>query len=346
MPNTYYQFGSPFGGKSTNDPTVGDIHQWNVWHGAQELGGRFVAEFYMQAYPSVKMIESYLLKGKSDPEQLAQSSTIDFYNKAVGHGRRLATYMIESIPYSHSALDYYVYYTQLMQAECLATAFVCGREAGRGPTASTAVVLSSGSSTAAGPPSPVLLWTTISDPNWLTMPSGLEDGSTFVAVEESHVPVKGVALEVNDENGDAVLADDSSFSATLDSCLHPSSFSSNPSENPAHLFAPSSGTLNHPAFSLRKICSVTLHLPKSPPFANPFSSIVPAAIPIVFSQKYFIVTELPQRLQMERTATSEESGFSTQSLVSDVWESSLKADNGISAHAMKGPPERCRQALQ
>lgn len=29
MPNTYYHFGSPFGGKTTSDPTIGDIHQWN-----------------------------------------------------------------------------------------------------------------------------------------------------------------------------------------------------------------------------------------------------------------------------------------------------------------------------
>lgn len=29
VPGTYYHFGSPYGGKSTADPTVGDIHQWN-----------------------------------------------------------------------------------------------------------------------------------------------------------------------------------------------------------------------------------------------------------------------------------------------------------------------------
>lgn len=29
LPDTYYHFGSPFGGKNTRDPTVGDIHQWN-----------------------------------------------------------------------------------------------------------------------------------------------------------------------------------------------------------------------------------------------------------------------------------------------------------------------------
>ncbi|KAL9012757.1 MAG: hypothetical protein Q9173_002495 [Seirophora scorigena] len=129
MPNTYYHFGSPFGGKTTSDPTVGDIHQWNIWHGTQEryqewdkLGGRFVAEFGMQACPSVKTVDSFLLKGECDPERFVQSLTIDFHNKAVGHERRLAAYTIENIPYSHSPLDYYVYCTQLMQAECLATA--------------------------------------------------------------------------------------------------------------------------------------------------------------------------------------------------------------------------------
>jgi beta-mannosidase len=29
VPDTYYHFGSPYGGVDTRDPTVGDIHQWN-----------------------------------------------------------------------------------------------------------------------------------------------------------------------------------------------------------------------------------------------------------------------------------------------------------------------------
>ena len=33
IPDTYYHFGSPYGGKDTTDPTAGDLHQWNVWHG-------------------------------------------------------------------------------------------------------------------------------------------------------------------------------------------------------------------------------------------------------------------------------------------------------------------------
>ncbi|KAL8848947.1 MAG: hypothetical protein Q9221_006041 [Calogaya cf. arnoldii] len=42
---------------------------------------------------------------------------------AVGHEGRLATYLEENIPYTHKPFDYYIYCTQLMQAECLATAF-------------------------------------------------------------------------------------------------------------------------------------------------------------------------------------------------------------------------------
>lgn len=46
-----YHRGSPYGGKGwdTSDPTVGDVHQWNVWGGKEfpyqdydKLGGRFV----------------------------------------------------------------------------------------------------------------------------------------------------------------------------------------------------------------------------------------------------------------------------------------------------------------
>lgn len=46
-----YHRGSPYGGKGwdTSDPTVGDVHQWNVWGGKElpyqeydNLGGRFV----------------------------------------------------------------------------------------------------------------------------------------------------------------------------------------------------------------------------------------------------------------------------------------------------------------
>ncbi|KAI9172216.1 Beta-mannosidase B [Paramyrothecium foliicola] len=140
IPNTYYHYGSPWGGKDTRDPTVGDIHQWNVWHGTQEkyqnfdkLGGRFVSEFGMEAFPSVKTIDAYLPKGKDDPDRYPQSSTVDFHNKADGHERRIALYLVENMRYAPDPLEHFVYSTQLMQAECLASAYRLWKREWRGP---------------------------------------------------------------------------------------------------------------------------------------------------------------------------------------------------------------------
>lgn len=140
IPGTYYHYGSPWGGKDTTDPTIGDIHQWNVWHGSQEkwqnfdgLVGRFVSEFGMQAFPAVKTIDDYLPLGKDDPDRYPQSSTVDFHNKAEGHERRIALYLVENMRYAPDPLEQYVYCTQLMQAECLASAYRLWKRQWKGP---------------------------------------------------------------------------------------------------------------------------------------------------------------------------------------------------------------------
>ncbi|KAK3955729.1 glycoside hydrolase superfamily [Pseudoneurospora amorphoporcata] len=141
IPSTYYHPGSPWGdGVDTHDPTVGDIHQWNVWHGTQEkwqnfdkLGGRFVSEFGMQAFPNVKTIDAYLPLGKNDPDRYPQSSTVDFHNKADGHERRIALYLVENMRYGPDPLEQFVYATQLMQGECLASAYRLWKRQWKGP---------------------------------------------------------------------------------------------------------------------------------------------------------------------------------------------------------------------
>lgn len=141
IPNTYYHPGSPWGaGRDTHDPTVGDIHQWNVWHGTQEkyqnfdkLVGRFVSEFGMEAFPSVKTIDAYLPLGRDDPDRYPQSSTVDFHNKADGHERRIALYLVENMRYGPDPLEQFVYSTQLMQGECLASAYRLWKRQWKGP---------------------------------------------------------------------------------------------------------------------------------------------------------------------------------------------------------------------
>lgn len=120
-----YHPGSPWGdGKISSDPTVGDMHQWNVWHGTQEkyqifdtLGGRFNSEFGMEAFPHIATIKSFV-EHKND--LYAQSHIIDFHNKADGHERRIATYLVENVrTAAPNDLETHIYLTQLIQCEAL-----------------------------------------------------------------------------------------------------------------------------------------------------------------------------------------------------------------------------------
>ena len=122
-PSIPYHPGSPWGdGKISSDPTVGDLHQWNVWHGTQEkyqifdsLGGRFNSEFGMEAFPHLATIKSFV----EDPKDLyPQSHVLDFHNKADGHERRIATYLVENVR-TATNLEAYIYLSQLIQCEAL-----------------------------------------------------------------------------------------------------------------------------------------------------------------------------------------------------------------------------------
>lgn len=138
LPAVPYHPGSPWGGeKPTPDRTVGDIHQWNVWHGSQEpyqdwyrLGGRFVLEFGMEALPNIQTYKDCI----TDAAQIyPQLRMVDHHNKADGFERRLALYVMENVKVTKLDMQSWIYATQLMQAECLAYAYRCWRrDWGRG----------------------------------------------------------------------------------------------------------------------------------------------------------------------------------------------------------------------
>ena len=111
-----------------------------VWHGTQEkyqnfdkIGGRFVSEFGMEGFPSIKTIDAYLPEGKKDADRYPQSSTVDFHNKADGHERRIALYLVENMQYKFDPFEQFIYSTQLMQAECLASAYRLWKREWKGP---------------------------------------------------------------------------------------------------------------------------------------------------------------------------------------------------------------------
>ncbi|KAI0353465.1 glycoside hydrolase family 2 protein [Trametes cingulata] len=125
----HYHRSSPYSGfgKPTTDRNYGDLHQWNVWHGSQEpwhnwdiLAGRFVSEFGMEGYPNIRTVDYWLGGDKS--ERYPQSRTMCNHNKAEGFERRLELYLVENFKHAFD-IESYVYYTQIMQAETLASAY-------------------------------------------------------------------------------------------------------------------------------------------------------------------------------------------------------------------------------
>ncbi|PVH74871.1 glycoside hydrolase family 2 protein [Cadophora sp. DSE1049] len=112
--------------KKTDDKTVGDLHQWNVWHGTQEkyqifdsLGGRFNSEFGMEAFLHIQTIQHFV---KDSSQMYPQSHTLDFHNKADGHERRIATYLVENFR-TTTNFEAYIHLTQLAQSEALMFAY-------------------------------------------------------------------------------------------------------------------------------------------------------------------------------------------------------------------------------
>ncbi|KAL4887339.1 glycoside hydrolase superfamily [Aspergillus karnatakaensis] len=126
-PGLPYHPSSPWGdGKHTTDPTVGDIHQWDVWHGTMQpyqnlvnMGGRFVSEFGMEAYPHMHTIDAFI---DNPEEKYHQSLTMDFRNKARDHERRLGSYILQNFKVRQD-FKAYLYLSQLAQSEAMTFAY-------------------------------------------------------------------------------------------------------------------------------------------------------------------------------------------------------------------------------
>lgn len=134
-PERPYWPGSPWGGSSSGDPTQGDRHTWDVWHGPMapygdfpRYEGRFVSEFGMQAAPDLRTIAAF-----APPDELhPQSRTLEWHNKAPDGPRRLAVYLSDTLRVADD-LASYVYATQFVQAEALGAAYRGWRRRWGGP---------------------------------------------------------------------------------------------------------------------------------------------------------------------------------------------------------------------
>ncbi|KAH9831470.1 glycoside hydrolase superfamily [Rhodofomes roseus] len=133
-----YHRGSPYGGEGwdTTDPTIGDVHQWDIWAGKErpwqeygERGGRFVSEFGIPSFPEIRTVD-YWLAGNTE-ERHAQSKLMAQHNRAGNHERRFAILMNENFRVT-SDFETHVYNTQLMQSEAVSFAYRIWRRAWKG----------------------------------------------------------------------------------------------------------------------------------------------------------------------------------------------------------------------
>lgn len=124
--------GSTLPGSGNTNSEIVDSTQ-SPYQEFDRLCGRFVSEFGMESFPNHATIDTFLPEGAKDPERYAQSSTMDFHNKAAGHERRLASYLTENLQYTFKPFEQYIYATQLLQAECLGTAYRLFRRQWKGP---------------------------------------------------------------------------------------------------------------------------------------------------------------------------------------------------------------------
>ncbi|KAF7300960.1 hypothetical protein MIND_00659100 [Mycena indigotica] len=136
-----YHRGSPYGGKGwdTADPTIGDVHVWDIWGGRErpyqdyaQLGGRFVSEFGIPGHPDMKTIE-YWMDDAPKEQWHPQSALMAQHCRAGSFERRFAILMNEAFRVTED-LETYVYNTQLLQAEAVGYAYQVWRRkwAGRG----------------------------------------------------------------------------------------------------------------------------------------------------------------------------------------------------------------------
>ncbi|EXJ81605.1 hypothetical protein A1O1_07670 [Capronia coronata CBS 617.96] len=124
-PEIQYWPSSPWGDSGagrSNDVTVGDIHQWEVWHGEQKpyqeygaLSGRFVSEFGMHGFPIMRTVDVFAPEPK---DRFPQSRVIDCHNKGHGAETRIARYMAQNFRYDMD-FENYIYCSYLLQSEAL-----------------------------------------------------------------------------------------------------------------------------------------------------------------------------------------------------------------------------------
>ena len=122
-PQTFYWPSSPCSGGALDnpqDPTRGDVHYWDVWHGEKPFTDyrshrfRYVSEFGFQSFPSLATVESFTL-----PEDRNIFSRImERHQRNSSANGKILNYISQTYRYPKD-FDHLLYCSQLLQADAI-----------------------------------------------------------------------------------------------------------------------------------------------------------------------------------------------------------------------------------
>jgi beta-mannosidase len=122
-PATFYWPASPSSGGSfdkPNDPSRGDVHYWEVWHGNKPFSDyrnyyfRYASEFGFQSFPALKTVESFTLP----EDRNVFSYVMERHQRNNAANGKIMNYMYQTFLYPNS-FDTLLYASQLLQAEAI-----------------------------------------------------------------------------------------------------------------------------------------------------------------------------------------------------------------------------------
>ena len=116
-PDAFYWPSSPSSGgcfDEPQDPTRGDVHYWDVWHGMKPFTDyrnyrfRFASEFGFQAFPCMETIEGFTLP----EDRNVFSYVMEKHQRNASANGKIAGYLAQTYLYPNS-FDAFVYASQL-----------------------------------------------------------------------------------------------------------------------------------------------------------------------------------------------------------------------------------------
>ena len=122
-PQVFYWPSSPSSGGSfdhPDDPSRGDVHYWDVWHGEKPFSEyrkflfRYVSEFGFQSFPCLKTVESFSKPG----EYNIFSRVMERHQRNKAANGKILSYLSQTYRYPDS-FDMLLYASQLLQADAI-----------------------------------------------------------------------------------------------------------------------------------------------------------------------------------------------------------------------------------